>query len=108
MTIDPEKLEEAAEHLSKQAQTEHDWIHVRRSQVVIAVEAARITLNSLPRYKEVEVADWAVVNSYGAIVGNFREDECGARQNARQRSLSGHDEYSVVRLTGTAKVKVTP
>jgi len=103
MTIDPEKLEEAAEHLSKQAQTEHDWIHVRRSQVVIAVEAARITLNSLPRYKEVEVESWATFFHDGRICSSGLTEK-----EARGAAARSPLEQVAVRLTGTAKVTVTP
>jgi hypothetical protein len=101
--IDAEKLEGAIREYAKLYPNMDDG----ETQVGLVLAAARAYLATLPRWKEVEVADWAVINRYGAIVGNFREDECGARQSARQRSLSGHDEYSVVRLTGTAKVKVT-
>lgn len=99
MTIDAEKLEEAVAECVR-------WLGVRRENcpdgLKVVVAFAEDHLATLPRYKEVEVAQWASVDHAGEVHGVW-DHESQARD-----SVGLDDGLSVVRLTGTAKVKVTP
>lgn len=95
--IDPEKLKEA---LKDYVDYERRFGLLPRERVVI--EAARAHLATLPRFKEVEVVQWCVITATGVIWESFDSAD-DAEQYASQEA-----GRSVVRLTGTAKVKVSP
>lgn len=90
--IDPEKLEEAIQYCEGAASG--------YGRIVLA--AARAHLATLPRFKEVEMVRWAVVTEDGDWHGVYLREE-----DAKFR-VAQSDKLSIVRLTGTAKVKVTP
>ena len=92
MTIDPEKLEEALEYYSELGFGEH---------LVVMREAARAHLANLPRYKEVEISVWKVVDEHG----NYGTD---CTQEIAEQIARTTTTCRAVRLTGTAKVRVTP
>ena len=95
MTIDPEKLEEGLKL----------WEDVScDARFKAVVEAARAHLASLPRYKEVEAEAWVVVDAQGRVGAFLYHNDADARDAANER---GHGAQAV-RLTGTAKVRVTP
>jgi hypothetical protein len=106
--IDPEKLEEAIKAALDRAaygtQSNAPYASGPNAQQHLMLAcAAGAHLATLPRYKEVEVESWVIVDSKGAI-GAFL-------YNTQSQALcSGHMrvDHSVVRLTGTAKVKVAP
>lgn len=89
--IDPEKLE------ADIAEAERTGFVVCPSLIT---HAARAHLATLPRWKEIEVSVWKVVDSHG----NYGTD-CTQEEAER---ISQMTACHAVRLTGTAKVKVTP
>ena len=91
--IDPEKLEEALNYFRR------DGVWSWQQEQLIA--AARAYLATLPRYKEVEFARYLVVTSRGEF-GPYLEEKDA------QGVAFPHQDATIVRLTGTAKVKVTP
>lgn len=101
--IDPEELEAAIRFVESIADMDRaefgpdDW---ERAKLTAA--AARVTLATLPRWEEVEVVRWAVIDEDGDSIGVFLKEE-DAKFRVAQR-----ERLFVVRLTGTAKVKVTP
>lgn len=102
MTIDAEKLEEAIRFVESIADMDRaefgpaDW---ERAKLTAA--AARAYLATLPRYKEVEFVRYLVTTARGDF-GPF-VDEKDAEGVAFP-----HQDATIVRLTGTAKVKVSP
>ena len=88
--IDPQKLEEALDVYDTRVNLSP------RAKVVIA--AARAHLATLPRYKDVEVMTWLLVDPTGTAYTAYH-DEGQARRTCP-------DEWQVVKLTGTARVKV--
>lgn len=88
-TIDPEKLEEAIKDVSER-------LYSAAGLRVIA--AARAHLSTLPRFKEVEVEAFAVVDNDGEPMEVWLVQK-NARLDAEE--MNG----TVVRLTGTAKVR---
>lgn len=92
--IDPEKLEEALAFYGNGSANspKFDVIHA----------AARAHLATLPRYKEVEVEGWMVINSHGVPVC-AHQHEMAARNYLEHGGVPGD---RIVRLTGTAKVEV--
>ena len=99
MSSDPQKLEEASEDIERLC--DH---HAGRSlsSLRMGIAAARAHLATLPRYKEVEVEKWAVIDASGGCIGAYDLEKDALTV------ASGHSEWFPVRLTGTAKVKVTP
>lgn len=99
MTIDAETLEEAIKFA-------RDTWHfgstegIERFKIIMA--AAEHTLATLPRYKEVEVVQWATFDGHDVHRVFDHEDAADADASDINSGLV------VVRLTGTAKVKVTP
>lgn len=64
----------------------------------LILSAARAHLATLPRYKDVEVMAWLIVDPTGTAYTAY-SDEGPARRTCP-------DEWQVVKLTGTARVKV--
>ena len=92
MTIDANAL---AEELKVAAET---WSEEAKGGLIVA--AARELLATLPRFKEVEVVQFAVVSRFGHVLSIWAEEHEATRR------LGKGD--TIVRLTGTAKVKVSP
>ena len=93
MTIDANAL---AEELKVAAET---WSEEAKGGLIVA--AARAHLATLPRYKEVEVSSWVVVDAQGRVGAFLYHTDADARDAAHER---GHGSQAV-RLTGTAKVR---
>ena len=96
MTIDANAL---AEELKVAAET---WSEEAKGGLIVA--AARELFTTLPRYKEVEVGTWVVADAQGRVGAFLYHNDADARDAAHER---GHGAQAV-RLTGTAKVKVSP
>ena len=64
----------------------------------LILSAARAHLAMLPRYKDVEVVRWCLVDSTGTPNETYLEE-------GRARCICP-DGWSVVKLTGTARVRV--
>ncbi len=94
--IDPDKLERALDEAARWERNHPAAVWAPR-----VLAAARAHLATLPRWKEVEVECWAVVDSDGEAVEAWLVEE-SARLDAEDTG------GTVVRLTGTGKVKVTP
>lgn len=92
--IDPEKLAAAL------CYADSNWDS--RAETLLVKAAARAHLATLPRFKEVEVVRWAAFQSDGTCLGTWDN------QGAAHGVLRSYPRGYVVRLTGTAKVKVTP
>ena len=93
MTIDPEKLEEDLKHAVRAGFAVHPSL---------IFTAARAHLDSLPRYKEVVRECHEVIDQAGGCHGFYPS-------LAAALGIAGLGPgRSVIRLTGTAKVKVTP
>ena len=87
--IDPQELEEALNAIE---------LTPRGRYADILIAAARAHLATLPRYKDVEVVTWLLVDPTGTAYTAYH-DEGQARRTCP-------DEWQVVKLTGTARVKV--
>jgi hypothetical protein len=94
--IDPEKLERA---LNSIEELSAGFLSFGQELIV---KAARAHLATLPRFKEVEVVQWATFD--GRDVYRVFDHEEAAQKYASDCN-SG---LVVVRLTGTAKIKVAP
>lgn len=92
--IDPGELEKAL------AWMESHTPYGNRSDILAA--AARAHLATLPRYKEVEVVQWAACDEHDVFQCFDHEED------AREYVGTDPNRLVVVRLTGTAKVKVNP
>jgi hypothetical protein len=88
--IDAEKLEEALDS--------YDGRENRSPRAKMVLAAARAHLATLPQYLNVEVVTWCLVDSTGRNCTTY-DDEGMAR-------CACPDEWQVVKLTGTAKVRV--
>lgn len=66
-------------------------------------DAADKHLATLPRLKEVEIEQFAVVRCDGRVMSVW-----GERANAESYAAGYTAPHEIIRLTGTAKVKVTP
>ena len=97
--IDPEKLEKAIEECEE---VERRWGLNSNQKVLLA--AARTHPARLPRYKEVEVVQFVVIDNSGDIVCTYQEEN----ERLAQNHVVEVPGSTLVRLTGTAKVKVTP
>ena len=86
--IDPEKLEEAIEQYEQ----------YRGDVIGIVVAAARAHLATFQRWKSLEIEQFAVVGWDGRCHGCWREEK---EANLHARRFGN----TVVRLTGTAKVR---
>lgn len=94
--IDPEKLEEGLKL----------WGGVSRDpRFEVMVAAARAHLATLPRFKEVDVVRWHAVDRYGNVLTPSFATESELLNYAKHNWTCA---IAPVRLTGTAKVKVTP
>lgn len=87
--IDAKELEEALDAIERMPRGRH---------AELILSAARAHLATLPRYKDVEVVRWCIVNAGGQGVTNY--------DNEGQAHCACPDGWSVVRLTGTARVRV--
>ena len=102
MSIDAEKLEEAILFVESIVDMDRgefgpsDWERAR-----LAAFAAREHLAALPKWKEVEVVQWVPVDQNGDVQGCW-DHESQARDSV---GLWLEDKLSIVRLTGTAKVR---
>lgn len=93
--IDPEKLADAVAYYDNDAQP-------AALQFYEILNAARAHLATLPRFKEVEVVQWAACDEHDVF-------QCFDHEaDAREYAGTDPNGLVVVRLTGTAKVKVTP
>lgn len=95
--IDPEKLGESIKWARHIASCGHDT-----DNLTTLANAAERTLARLPRFKEVERECWEVVSDDGICRGFF------PTENAASGIARLAPDRHVVRLTGTAKVKVNP
>lgn len=109
--IDAEKLEEAIAKTRMPAYimgpgvadvAGGPWLRVDAADLALLRKAAEHTLATLPRYKEVEVVQWAVCDEHDVF--RVFDHEEAAQSYALDCCSTG---LAVVRLTGTAKVKVT-
>jgi predicted ArsR family transcriptional regulator len=91
--IDPQELEEALDNVENMPKG-------RYADILIA--AARAHLATLPKWKDVEVTAWAIVSAHGRVEALFNATERGAATTHVDRFPG----TSLVRLTGTAKVRV--
>ena len=87
--IDAKELEEALDVFEQMPRNEYEDL---------ILSAARAHLATLPRYKDVEVMTWLLVDPTGTAYTAYN-DEGQARRTCP-------DEWQVVKLTGTARVKV--
>jgi len=109
--IDPEKLEKAISRTIMPAYIEGpgvvdvkdgQWIRVDASDFALLREAAKQTLATLPRFKEVEV--WHVEYAQGGPCIALYENEGDAHGYAG--TLSGITSVSCIRVTGPHKHRV--
>lgn len=96
--IDAEKLADAVAYYDNDCRP-------AAPQFYEILTAAREYLSTLPRWKEVEVVTWSVVTADGGFIYHGFPSEGEAVLWAKR---NWHDVAHPVRLTGTAKVKVTP
>lgn len=96
--IDPEKLEAAIRGYAKLYASVDDG----ETQIGLVLNAARAHLATLPRFNEVEREHFEVLLADGCCWGVYQ-----TRATA-QEWADTNPGAQVVRLTGTAKVKVTP
>lgn len=89
--IDAKELEHALDAIEQMPRNEYEDL---------ILSAARAHLATLPRWKEVEVVHWAVVDRDGSVDSSW-----SSREEADSRARRFGFEQ-VVRLTGTARVKV--
>lgn len=96
--ISPEKLEEAIKIAEENL---GGWgpSDLRRTQRML-LDVAKAHLATLPHFKEVEVEQWAVVATNGAICASFKHEHA-----AIAYVKDCEPACQVVRLTGTAKVR---
>lgn len=95
--INPEKLAAAIAYYEK-GDTDSpppEWVWQFRE----VFAAAKALLSTLPRFKEVEVVRWALLSAGGVNLGVYDSEE------AAERAMGAYEGRSVVRLTGTAKVR---
>lgn len=88
--IDAKELEDALDAIERMPRGRH---------AELILSAARAHLATLPRYKDVEVVRWCTVSPAGNLDVAHYDDEGEAR-------CACPDGWSVVRLTGTARVRV--
>ena len=87
--IDAKELEDALDGIEQMP---------RGRYADLILSAARAHLATLPRYKDVEVVRWCLVSATGHGHSFYAEEEMARGQCP--------DGWSVVKLTGTARVKV--
>jgi hypothetical protein len=87
--IDTKELEEAISAVEQMPKG-------RYADILIA--AARAHLVTLPRYKDVEMVTWCLVDPTGKNYTIYRDE--------KQARCACPDEWQVVKLTGTARVRV--
>lgn len=99
MTIDPEKPIDA-EQLAEALEYYSNGRSQNGRHLDLIFAAARAHLATLPRYKEVEVNRWIVMLADGCSIGVYETLETAQEWSAN------YPRSQIVRLTGTAKIKV--